>query len=126
MHHRCCPCSLDSLCAPIAPNTHDKDKNLDIGHMKRYDMLSLSLLRISTIAPGGIHGLLSTDNSLVAMPLESGTPTGTVVVPSRYQSDTIIARPVWDPTQATNGNLGTPVHASLTTIHSHRGHRTSP
>lgn len=38
----------------------------------------------------------SADNSITATPQGSGTPTGSVVVPSRDRSGTIIARPVWD------------------------------
>lgn len=45
----------------------------------------------------------STDTSIAATPLGSGTPTGSVVVPTRDRSGTIIARPVWDrPPNATN------------------------
>ena len=40
---------------------------------------------------------VSTDNSIAATPQETGTPTGSVVVPSRDRSGTIIGRPVWDP-----------------------------
>ncbi|KAJ3501255.1 hypothetical protein NLJ89_g9422 [Agrocybe chaxingu] len=38
----------------------------------------------------------STDNSIAATPQGSGTPTGSVLVPARDRSGTIIARPVWD------------------------------
>jgi hypothetical protein len=57
---------------------------------------------------------MSTDASTAATPVESGTPTGSVVIPSRDRSGTIIARPVWDPT---------PTTATATT---HRTHRGSP
>ncbi|KAF9460214.1 hypothetical protein BDZ94DRAFT_1266533 [Collybia nuda] len=43
---------------------------------------------------------MSTDASTAATPVESGTPTGSVVIPSRDRSGTIIARPVWDPAPA--------------------------
>ncbi|KAG6875864.1 hypothetical protein C0993_006992, partial [Termitomyces sp. T159_Od127] len=39
---------------------------------------------------------LSTDASAAPTPVGSGTPTGSVVVPSRDRSGTIIARPMWD------------------------------
>ncbi|KIM37323.1 hypothetical protein M413DRAFT_277406 [Hebeloma cylindrosporum] len=39
---------------------------------------------------------VSTDNSIAATPQGSGTPTGSVVIPSRDRSGTIIARPIWD------------------------------
>ncbi|KAH9481932.1 MYND-type zinc finger protein samB [Psilocybe cubensis] len=39
---------------------------------------------------------VSTDNSMAATPQGSGTPTGSVVIPSRDRSGTIIARPIWD------------------------------
>ncbi len=47
---------------------------------------------------------ISTDNSLAATPQESGTPTGSVVIPSRDRSGTIIARPIWDHPQPTTRN----------------------
>jgi len=66
---------------------------------------------------------ISTGNSLAATPLESGTPTGSVVIPSRYRSGTIIARPVWDPPiQPTIGNVSAFVPATL--ISAHRSRRT--
>ena len=40
----------------------------------------------------------STDNSRHQTPAGSNTPTGTVEVPGRNRSGTIIARPIWDPT----------------------------
>lgn len=67
---------------------------------------------------------LSTDNSLAATPLESGTPAGSVVIPSRYRSGTIIARPVWDsPSQPMTGNVGDLTPANLLNISAHRGRR---
>lgn len=45
---------------------------------------------------------MSTDASTPATPVESGTPTGVVMIPSRDRSGTIIARPIWDPTLTTN------------------------
>ncbi|KAG6849176.1 hypothetical protein H0H93_010741 [Arthromyces matolae] len=39
---------------------------------------------------------LSTDASAAPTPVGSGTPTGSVIFPSRDRSGTIIARPVWD------------------------------
>lgn len=50
---------------------------------------------------------ISTDNSLAATPQESGTPTGSVVIPSRDRSGTIIARPIWDHPQPTTRNTAT-------------------
>ncbi|KAF8071460.1 hypothetical protein FPV67DRAFT_1560370 [Lyophyllum atratum] len=47
--------------------------------------------------PSGSDTELSTDASTAPTPIESGTPTGSVVVPSRDRSGTIIARPIWDP-----------------------------
>lgn len=38
----------------------------------------------------------STDTSTNATPVRSGTPTGTVLVPGRERSGTVVARPVWD------------------------------
>ena len=52
----------------------------------------------------------STEPSSNTTPAGSNTPTGTVVVPSRDRSGTIIARPVWD--QASNQTI---------TGHHHRG-----
>ncbi|TDL16402.1 hypothetical protein BD410DRAFT_844448 [Rickenella mellea] len=39
---------------------------------------------------------VSTDTSANATPLGSGTPTGSVVVPGRDRSGTVVARPIWD------------------------------
>lgn len=67
---------------------------------------------------------ISTDNSLAATPLESGTPTGSVVIPSRYRSGTIIARPVWDnPTQTVTDHVNALNSATFTTIPTHRNRR---
>ena len=38
----------------------------------------------------------STDASATGTPIQSSTPTGSVIVPGRERSGTIIARPVWD------------------------------
>lgn len=38
----------------------------------------------------------STDTSTNDTPVRSGTPTGTVLVPGRERSGTVVARPVWD------------------------------
>ncbi|KAH8104409.1 hypothetical protein DFH11DRAFT_1647848, partial [Phellopilus nigrolimitatus] len=39
---------------------------------------------------------VSTDISANATPLGSGTPTGTVTVPGRHRSGTVVARRNWD------------------------------
>jgi len=52
---------------------------------------------------------VSTDNSVAATPQGSGTPTGSVVIPSRDRSGTIIARPIWD--QQTNNATPPPTAA---------------
>ena len=59
----------------------------------------------------------STDTSIATTPLGSGTPTGSVVVPSRDRSGTIIARPVWDrpPTTTTNALTTTPTTTNANT-----------
>lgn len=57
----------------------------------------------------------STETSTTVTPLGSSTPTGSVVVPSRDRSGTIIARPVWD---APPRNL-----SPTATVTRHRSHR---
>jgi hypothetical protein len=52
---------------------------------------------------------ISTDNSLAATPQEPETPKGSVVIPSRDRSATIIARPIWDHPQPTTRNTATAV-----------------
>ncbi|KAH9019192.1 hypothetical protein EDB85DRAFT_583342 [Lactarius pseudohatsudake] len=49
-------------------------------------------------AATGSYPDTSTDTSRHQMPAGSNTPTGTVEVPGRNRSGTIIARPIWDPT----------------------------
>ncbi|KAF8885468.1 hypothetical protein BD779DRAFT_1471594 [Infundibulicybe gibba] len=50
-----------------------------------------------TSAPGSDTDVdTSTENSATVTPLGSSTPTGSVIVPGRDRSGTIIARPVWD------------------------------
>ncbi|KAH9023169.1 hypothetical protein EDB85DRAFT_1894926 [Lactarius pseudohatsudake] len=49
-------------------------------------------------SPTGSYPDTSTDTSRHQMPAGSNTPTGTVEVPGRNRSGTIIARPIWDPT----------------------------
>lgn len=66
-------------------------------------LLSDSASQQSNSAPNSDTDI-STDNSLAATPQESGTPTGSVVVPSRDRSGTIIARPIWDHPQPTTRN----------------------
>ena len=57
---------------------------------------------------------ISTDNSLAATPQESGTPTGSVIIPSRDRSGTIIGRPIWDhPLQPPTGHAASPGPANL-------------
>lgn len=53
-------------------------------------------LTLSEGQPGSRDTDTSTEASSNATPLGTNTPTGTVVVPSRDRSGTIIARPVWD------------------------------
>ncbi|KAF8649261.1 hypothetical protein AX16_005914 [Volvariella volvacea WC 439] len=55
---------------------------------------------------------ISADNSTAVTPLGSTTPTGSVVIPGRDRSGTIIARPVWDP-QPTNGATATAPDTAL-------------
>lgn len=55
----------------------------------------------------------STDTSTNATPVRSGTPTGTVLVPGRERSGTVVARPVWDDP---NPNAAGPRHRT----HHHR------
>ena len=56
----------------------------------------------SEAQPGSRDTDTSTEPSSNATPLGSNTPTGSVVVPTRDRSGTIIARPVWDqPTTTT-------------------------
>ncbi|THH31219.1 hypothetical protein EUX98_g2970 [Antrodiella citrinella] len=59
----------------------------------------------------------SAETSLNTTPVVSGTPTGTVMVPSRDRSGTIIARPVWD--QASTAG------PSTLTGHHRRPHRSN-
>ncbi|OJT07817.1 MYND-type zinc finger protein samB [Trametes pubescens] len=56
----------------------------------------------------------SADTSTNATPNGGNTPTGTVVVPARDRSGTIIARPVWDqPTNAGGANARRPHRSRL-------------
>ncbi|KDQ58833.1 hypothetical protein JAAARDRAFT_154035 [Jaapia argillacea MUCL 33604] len=55
-----------------------------------------------TDPPSSTASDTSTDTSTNSTPAGSGTPTGTVVVPGRERSGTIIARPVWDATGEPN------------------------
>ena len=66
--------------------------------------------------PGSRDADTSTETSSNATPAGSNTPTGTVMVPGRDRSGTIIARPVWDPT---------PTAAATTSHHHRRNHRIS-
>lgn len=60
---------------------------------------------VTGLAPpnGARDGDTSAETSSNATPLGSNTPTGTVVVPARDRSGTVIARPVWDQVQAPAG-----------------------
>ncbi|KAH8104407.1 hypothetical protein DFH11DRAFT_122312 [Phellopilus nigrolimitatus] len=49
-----------------------------------------------SIAASDAETTVSTDTSANATPLGSGTPTGTVVVPGRDHSGTVVARRIWD------------------------------
>jgi hypothetical protein len=76
------------------------------------------LLSASSSTPSGAPSTSNsdTDISTTATPVGSGTPTGSVVIPSRDRSGTIIARPVWDspPTQATTAATTTIANPSAT------------
>ena len=60
------------------------------------------LLTTSSSTPSGAPSTSNsdTDMSTTATPIRSGTPTGSVVIPGRDRSGTIVARPVWDPAPA--------------------------
>jgi hypothetical protein len=60
------------------------------------------LLSASSSTPSGAPSTSNsdTDMSTTATPIGSGTPTGSVVIPGRDRSGTIVARPVWDPLPA--------------------------
>ncbi|EIW51458.1 uncharacterized protein TRAVEDRAFT_107632, partial [Trametes versicolor FP-101664 SS1] len=61
-----------------------------------------------------VHTDTSADTSTNATPNGGNTPTGTVVVPARDRSGTIIARPVWDqPTNAGGANARRPHRSRL-------------
>jgi hypothetical protein len=79
---------------------------------------------------------MSADNSMATTPLGSGTPTGSVVIPNRDRSGTVLARPATDP----RGQSPAPSDASRPDTeteddgdvdmdrprHSHRTSRTEP
>ncbi|KAI0833894.1 hypothetical protein BC628DRAFT_1307478 [Trametes gibbosa] len=70
----------------------------------------------------------SADTSTNATPNGGNTPTGTVVVPARDRSGTIIARPVWDQptnTTATNTTARRPHRSRLTVTAASAGPSTS-
>jgi hypothetical protein len=59
----------------------------------------------------------SAETSSAATPVGSNTPTGSVIVPGRERSGTVIARPVWDPPPTTTRHR---------TTRTHHHHRPSP
>lgn len=67
------------------------------------------LLSVSSSIPSGAPSASNsdTDMSTTATPIGSGTPTGSVVIPGRDRSGTIIARPVWDPLPALPNTINT-------------------
>ena len=56
----------------------------------------IAYTRSSTTSANDTDADTSTDTSTNATPVQSGTPTGTVLVPGRERSGTVVARPVWD------------------------------
>lgn len=99
---------------------------------------SQEMLLLSASTPATASGSdteMSTDVSAAPTPIGSGTPTGSVVIPSRDRSGTIIARPVWDPLPP---NTAPPTVSAITTEaestatiaarahHHHRARRASP
>jgi hypothetical protein len=75
------------------------------------------LLSASSSTPSGAPSASNsdTDMSTTATPIGSGTPTGSVVIPGRDRSGTIIARPVWDPAPVPANSAPTPTTTNLLT-----------
>ena len=72
--------------------TYLKDESMDFSPSSTNHILLLS----DNFSQPSSDTDVSTDNSIAATPQGTGTPTGSVVVPSRDRSGTIIARPIWD------------------------------
>ena len=70
------------------------------------------LLSASSSTPSGAPSASNsdTDMSTTTTPIGSGTPTGSVVIPGRDRSGTIIARPVWDPPPAPANTTNTTIN----------------
>ncbi|KAG6914269.1 hypothetical protein DXG01_001346 [Tephrocybe rancida] len=77
---------------------------------------ALLLLSASASTPSGSDTEMSeaSEMSSAPTPLGSGTPTGSVIFPSRDRSGTIIARPVWDnaPHQGRRASPASPASSS--------------
>ncbi|RDB25637.1 hypothetical protein Hypma_006140 [Hypsizygus marmoreus] len=76
------------------PDPEEDENDMDVSPGESSGTL---LLSASTPAASGSDTEMSTDASSTNTPVGSGTPTGSVIIPSRDRSGTIIARPVWDP-----------------------------
>ena len=68
----------------------------------------------STTSTNDTDADTSTDTSTNATPVRSGTPTGTVLIPGRKRSGTIVARTIWDePNPLTDTTIVQEVHSKL-------------
>ncbi|KAG6879125.1 hypothetical protein C0992_005012 [Termitomyces sp. T32_za158] len=80
------------------PGQFDEDESMDTTADESTIHEALLLLSSASTPTAATESdtELSTDASAAPTPVGSGTPTGSVVVPSRDRSGTIIARPMWD------------------------------
>ncbi|KAF7976784.1 hypothetical protein HWV62_5624 [Athelia sp. TMB] len=77
----------------------------------------------ATDSAGASDADTSTDTSTNATPVRSGTPTGTVLVPGRERSGTVVAQPVWDQPPATATNAAHAGHGTIRASHRRTFHR---
>jgi hypothetical protein len=94
--------------------TYLQDESMDFSPSSTNHILLLS----DNFSQPSSDADVSTDNSIAATPQGTGTPTGSVVVPSRNRSGTIIARPIWDQLPPTTA-------AAARRVRRHRAARTA-
>ncbi|KAF8955693.1 hypothetical protein BDZ97DRAFT_1764590 [Flammula alnicola] len=102
-HHRAAVRETQRQDARLGRTTEDQDDSMDYSPAES-STSHILLLSDSFSQPSNSNSDtdVSTDNSITATPQGTGTPTGSVVIPSRDRSGTVIGRPVWDQPTTTN------------------------
>ncbi|KAF8193400.1 hypothetical protein BJ912DRAFT_1041109 [Pholiota molesta] len=107
----------------FSPRRRNQDQDQSMEFSPQSNVQGILLLSESvTTSNNNSDTDASADASIAVTPQGTGTPTGTVVVPARDRSGTVIGRPVWD--QPMPNNTLTPTATTIANTSAARGRRT--